>query len=81
MNHQPLEIQQVDNFENEGNFTNTGSNEEYHKYICVICNHIYDEHQGDTLNGLSPGTRWEDVPEDWRCPECSAIKNNFKFLE
>jgi rubredoxin len=51
------------------------------KYICTICGYIYDEKQGDPDNGVEPGTAWEDVPEDWVCPECGAPKDSFEEYE
>jgi len=54
---------------------------DYKKYECDICGHIYDESQGDPDSGIPPGTRWQDVPENWRCPECGASKSHFKLLE
>ncbi len=47
------------------------------KYICDVCGYVYDEAEGDPDNGVLPGTKWEDVPEDWVCPICSASKENF----
>jgi len=46
-------------------------------YVCVICGYVYDEAVGDPDNGLAPGTKWEDVPEDWLCPLCGATKEEF----
>jgi rubredoxin-NAD+ reductase len=46
-----------------------------------MCGHIYDEAEGDPGTGIAPGTRWEDVPEDWTCPECFAAKADFAPLE
>ena len=40
------------------------------KYVCTVCGYIYDEAAGDPDNGVEPGTKWEDVPEDWVCPVC-----------
>lgn len=40
------------------------------KYECVPCGYIYDEAAGDPDNGIAPGTKWEDLPEDWVCPVC-----------
>ena len=37
------------------------------KYVCTVCGYIYDEAAGDPDNGVEPGTKWEDVPEDWVC--------------
>lgn len=53
----------------------------YKKYICLLCGYIYDEEQGHPEEGLEPGTRWEDIPEDWICPECGAMKSDFKMIE
>jgi len=54
---------------------------EFRKYRCGVCTHIYDEAKGDPETGIAPGTRWEDVPEDWVCPECGVTKNAFKLME
>ena len=47
------------------------------KYICV-CGYVYDEAEGDPDNGIAPGTKWEDVPEDFLCPICGAGKDEFE---
>jgi rubredoxin len=49
------------------------------KYICSICGYVYDEAVGDLSNGIAPGTKWEDVPDDWVCPECGAGKDQFSM--
>jgi rubredoxin len=54
---------------------------DYKKYVCTICGHIYDEAQGDAEGGVAPGTRWEDVPPDWVCPDCGASKSDFVLYE
>jgi rubredoxin len=54
---------------------------EYKKYICVICGFIYDEEEGWPEDGIEPGTRWEDVPENWFCPDCGAGKEDFDMVE
>ena len=54
---------------------------EFKTWICLICGHIYSEAEGDPANGLEPGTRWEDVPESWSCPDCGAMKSDFEMLE
>ena len=54
---------------------------EFRKYRCGICTHIYDEAKGDPDTGIKPGTRWEDVPDDWLCPECGATKKSFTLME
>ncbi len=53
---------------------------EFKQYICVICGHIYDEEVGNEESGIPPGTRWEDVPEDWVCPDCGASKEDFELM-
>jgi rubredoxin len=50
-------------------------------YMCVICGYVYDEAKGDPEHGLEPGTRWEDVPLNWQCPECGAGKEDFEMTE
>ena len=42
--------------------------------MCLICGWIYDEAAGLPEEGIAPGTRWEDVPMNWVCPECGARK-------
>ncbi len=46
------------------------------KYICP-CGYIYDPEKGDPDNGISPGTPWENLPENWFCPVCSLSKDEF----
>lgn len=48
------------------------------KYVCVVCGYIYDEKLGDPENGIAPGTKWEDVPEDYMCPLCGVGKDQFE---
>ena len=47
------------------------------QYVCSICGYIYDERKGDSEAGIEPGTKWEDLPEDWVCPLCVASKDDF----
>ncbi|HRO57614.1 MAG TPA: rubredoxin [Burkholderiaceae bacterium] len=49
--------------------------------MCVLCGFVYDESEGLPDEGIAPGTRWEDVPEDWACPECGAGKADFEMIE
>jgi len=51
------------------------------KYKCNICDWIYDETIGDPDEGISPGTRWEDIPNDWACPLCGSRKEDFDMVE
>lgn len=48
------------------------------KYVCTICGYVYDEAEGDPENNIAPGTKWEDLPEDWVCPLCGAGKSDFE---
>lgn len=47
------------------------------KYVCDLCGWIYDEELGDPDNGIAPGTKFEDLPEDFECPLCGADKDSF----
>ncbi len=51
------------------------------KFKCVVCGFIYDEAQGLPEDGIQPGTRWEDIPEDWECPDCGVTKADFEMAE
>lgn len=57
------------------------STEEFRKYECVICGLIYDEAEGLPNDGIPAGTRWEDIPEDWECPDCGISKSEFELYE
>ena len=46
-------------------------------YVCEVCGYVYDEELGDPENGIDPGTKWDDLPEDWVCPLCGASKDAF----
>ena len=48
------------------------------KYVCTVCGYVYDPQQGDPDNGIDPGTKFEDVPNDWDCPVCGASKDDFE---
>ena len=47
------------------------------KYVCDVCGYEYDETVGDPDNGIAPGTKWEDLPEDFVCPLCGVGKAAF----
>ena len=51
------------------------------KYECVICGFIYDEAEGLPDDGIPPGTKWGDIPDDWECPDCGISKADFDLLE
>jgi rubredoxin len=50
-------------------------------YMCVICGYVYEEEKGDAAAGIGAGTRWDDVPLSWRCPDCGAGKEDFEMVE
>ncbi|MCI8894889.1 MAG: rubredoxin [Lachnospiraceae bacterium] len=47
------------------------------KYVCDVCGWEYDEEAGDQENGIEPGTKFEDLPEDFECPVCFVGKDQF----
>ena len=47
------------------------------KYVCDVCGWVYDEELGDAENGIAPGTKFEDLPDDFVCPLCAVGKENF----
>jgi rubredoxin len=51
------------------------------KYVCIVCNYIYDPELGDPESGIEPGTSFADIPEDWVCPECGVGKDQFEPYE
>jgi len=51
------------------------------KYECLICGYIYDPAVGDPDNSIEPSTAFEDLPDDWVCPECGAAKEEFEPVE
>lgn len=51
------------------------------KYRCVICDYVYDPAVGDPDGGIAPGTAFEDIPNDWVCPECAVTKEDFEPVE
>lgn len=51
------------------------------KYMCLICGFIYDEALGAPEDNIPQGTRWEDVPMNWTCPDCGARKEDFEMIE
>lgn len=53
---------------------------EYKKYRCLVCDFIYDEELGWEEDGIAAGTRWEDIPDDWYCPDCGVGKEDFELM-
>jgi rubredoxin len=54
---------------------------EYKSWMCLVCGWVYDESAGLPEEGIVPGTRWDDVPPNWTCPECGARKEDFEMVE
>jgi rubredoxin---NAD+ reductase len=50
------------------------------KWECISCGYVYDEAVGDPDGGIAPGTRWEDIPDDWTCPDCGVSKADFNMV-
>ena len=48
------------------------------QYVCSVCSYTYDESIGIPEAGIAPGTKWDDLPSDWKCPWCGAGKEAFK---
>src|SRR5258706_5974897 len=53
----------------------------YKMWRCLACGLVYDEAEGWPDDGIAPGTRWEDIPAGWCCPECGARKDDFEMVE
>lgn len=51
------------------------------RWLCEACGLVYDEAVGDADSGIAPGTRFEDIPDDWRCPICGVGKADFRPIE
>ncbi|MEM1483536.1 rubredoxin [Oscillospiraceae bacterium PP1C4] len=47
-------------------------------YVCTVCGYTYDEAKGDPDAGIAPGTKWEDIPDDFVCPLCGVGKDMFE---
>ncbi len=50
------------------------------KWECKECGFIYDETLGLPEEGIAPRTCWEDIPEDWICPDCGVNKSLFNMF-
>lgn len=61
----------------EGDVVDSG----YNIYMCTVCGWLYDEAKGVPEAGIPPGTRWEDVPEAFLCPECGETKEDFERID
>jgi len=47
------------------------------KWICQVCDYVYDPEKGDPTQNIPPGTPFVDLPEDWECPDCGVGKEEF----
>lgn len=54
---------------------------QYRIWECQACGWLYDEEKGCPEEGLHPGTKWEDIPDDWRCPDCGISKCDFQMKQ
>ena len=50
------------------------------KLQCQVCGFIYDEELGLPDEGIKAGTKWDDIPQDWKCPDCGMAKTDFTML-
>ncbi len=48
---------------------------------CVVCGFLYEEAEGCPEEGIAPGTAWDDIPDDWCCPDCGVSKADFEMRE
>ena len=51
------------------------------KYVCDVCGWVYDPEVGDLEGEIPPGTPFEDVPDEWLCPECGVSKDEFSPVD
>jgi len=51
------------------------------KWECTVCGYVYDPAEGDPEADIAPGTPFEELPDDWVCPDCGAEKDMFEPLE
>jgi rubredoxin len=50
-------------------------------YQCIVCGFIYDEATGLPEDGILPGTKWDQIPSDWKCPDCGIAKADFDMVQ
>lgn len=51
------------------------------RYRCIICSYVYEPEYGDIMQSIPAGTPFEELPDDWLCPECGAVKGFFVPIE
>ncbi|MGV6825747.1 MAG: rubredoxin [bacterium] len=49
-------------------------------WVCMICGFVYQEAEGMPEEGIPAGTAWDEIPDDWKCPECGATKADFEMV-
>jgi rubredoxin len=54
---------------------------EYKSWVCLICGWVYNEEEGRPDEGIAAGTRFVEIPDDWRCPLCDVGKADFVAVE
>ena len=75
-------IRKIDGFIDKGrkkwfNIVSDKLRRTFMKYICGVCGYVYDEEAGCPENGIAPGTKFEDLPDDFSCPLCGVPKEEF----
>ncbi len=50
------------------------------KWRCTVCGYVYDPEKGDSVEGIPPGTAFEDLPDEWVCPMCGVGKEMFEKI-
>jgi len=51
------------------------------RWECMVCGYVYDPEDGDPEQDIPPGTPFEDLPDEWECPDCGAAKDEFEEME
>ena len=51
------------------------------KYVCSVCEYVYDPANGDHESGIDPGTAFKDLPDGWVCPDCGAGVDDFTEMQ
>ena len=50
------------------------------QHVCIVCGFTYDPVKGAPEHGIAPGTPFEDIPEDFLCPDCGVDKADFEAI-
>jgi rubredoxin len=66
---------QANSYDEEGSVSDTNPKQ---KWVCEVCDYVYDPEKGDPDQGIEPGTPFEDLPDEWRCPDCGVGKEDFQ---